>query len=103
MKVVKESVQEILASPDYRVTIEGHTDNIPIRLSAGKRYRDNMDLSFLRAKAIAGILAEQGVPLENISVIGYGETHPIASNNTGEGRAKNRRVEIKLTPKDKEL
>ncbi len=102
MKVVKESVQEILASPDYRVMIEGHTDNIPIKLSAGKRYRDNMDLSFLRAKAIANILVEQGVPLENISVIGYGETHPIASNDTGEGRAKNRRVEIKLTPKDKE-
>jgi flagellar motor protein MotB len=103
MKVVKESVQEILASPENRVRIEGHTDNVPIRLVAGKKYTNNMDLSFLRAKALAGILVEHGVPLENISVIGYGETHPIASNATVEGRAKNRRVEIKLISGNKEF
>ena len=103
MKTVKESVRDILASPDYRVIIEGHTDNMPVRLSSGKQYRDNLDLSFLRAKAIANIMVKYGISRERISVIGYGDTRPIASNETNGGRAKNRRVEIKLIPEDKEF
>ncbi|GBD95376.1 MAG TPA: OmpA family protein [Nitrospirae bacterium] len=103
MNAVKESVRDILASPDYRVIIEGHTDNMPIKLSSGKQYRDNLDLSFLRAKAIANILVKYGISRERISVIGYGDTRPIASNETNEGRAKNRRVEVKLIPEDKEF
>jgi flagellar motor protein MotB len=103
VNVVKESVREILASPDHRVSIEGHTDNIPIRITSGKRYTDNRGLSYLRAKTIAGILVKNGIPPEQISVIGYGDTRPIASNGTEEGRAKNRRVEIKLIPEKKEF
>jgi outer membrane protein OmpA-like peptidoglycan-associated protein len=57
-----------------------------------------MDLSFLRAKAIANILVFHGLSPDRISVIGYGDTHPIDSNDTEEGRAKNRRVEVKLVP-----
>jgi outer membrane protein OmpA-like peptidoglycan-associated protein len=98
MNTVNNMVHDILAFPDYRVIVEGHTDNIPIRTSAERRFRDNMDLSFFRAKAIANILVEQGVLSERISVIGYGETRPVASNETGDGRAKNRRVEVKLVP-----
>ena len=100
---VKVLLPEIMASPDYRVMIEGHTDNMPIKTSAGRRYRDNMELSFLRAKAVADILIENGIALERISVIGYGDTRPIASNETSEGRVKNRRVEIKLVPADREF
>ena len=103
VNVVKESVREISASPDHRVRIEGHTDNIPIRITSGKQYTDNMGLSYLRATTIAGILVKYGIPPEQISVIGYGDTRPIASNDTKEGRAKNRRVEIKLIPEKKEL
>ena len=103
MNAVKESVRDILASPDHRVIIEGHTDNMPVRSFSGKRYRDNLDLSFLRAKAIANILVKYGISRERISVIGYGDTRPIASNETDGGRAKNRRVEIKLIPEDKEF
>ncbi|MEN8262753.1 MAG: OmpA family protein [Nitrospirota bacterium] len=103
VNVVKESVREISASPEHSVSIEGHTDNIPIKISSGRRYADNMDLSYLRAKTIAGILIKYGIPPEQISVIGYGDTRPIASNDTEEGRAKNRRVEIKLIPEKKEL
>ncbi len=62
-----------------------------------------MDLSFLRAKAVAGILVKYGISPERISVTGYGDTRPIASNETDEGRAKNRRVEVKLIPEDKEF
>ena len=100
---VKELVRDISRSPDHRVVIEGHTDNIPIKSSSAAWYRDNMDLSFLRAKAVADLLVSNGISLERISVIGYGDTRPIASNETAEGRAKNRRVEVKLIPKDKEF
>ncbi len=103
MNTVKELVQDILSSPGYRVIIEGHTDNIPIRSSKGNRYIDNMELSFLRAKAVAKVLVEEGVSTERISVIGYGDTRPKTSNDTKEDRAKNRRVEVKLVPDDKEL
>lgn len=96
MKTVHEIVPDILSYPEYDLVIEGHTDNIPIRSTAGKGYKDNMELSFLRAKAVAGMLADNGVPSERITVVSYGETRPIASNDTPEGRARNRRVEIKL-------
>jgi flagellar motor protein MotB len=98
---VQELIPDIMASPDHRVIIDGHTDNlIP---STGKRYIDNMELSYLRAKAVALILAENGILPGRISVIGYGDTRPVASNETIEGRAKNRRVEVKLIPGDKEF
>jgi flagellar motor protein MotB len=92
---------DIKASPGHRVVIEGHTDNI--RPSSGKKYMDNIELSFLRANAVALQLVKSGVALDRISVIGYGDTHPIASNNTSEGRARNRRVEVKLVPGDRDF
>lgn len=101
MNAVNELVPDILESIDHRVIIEGHTDNIPIKSSTEIPYRNNMDLSLLRAKAVALILEKYGISLARISVIGYGDTRPIASNETEEGRAKNRRVEVKLISKDK--
>lgn len=91
---IENLVQEIAAFPNSRILIEGHTDNIP----TGKSGSDNMDLSLRRAKAIANILVLHGIPKDRISVTGYGDTQPITSNNTEEGRAKNRRVEVKLLP-----
>ncbi len=96
--IVDKLVKEITAFPDSRIVIEGHTDNIP----TGNLHRDNMDLSLRRAKTIANILVSHGIPLERISVMGYGDTRPISTNNTEAGRAKNRRVEVKLMPKEGE-
>jgi len=100
---VNELVQKISASPSHYVVIEGHTDNIPIKAYPGMKYQDNMDLSFLRANAIARILVENGISRERISVVGYGDTRPVASNDSNEGRARNRRVEVKLMPGEKEF
>jgi flagellar motor protein MotB len=100
---VADLVPDIMASPDYSVRIEGHTDNIPIAASTGKRYTDNMELSFLRAKAVSQILVKDGISPERISVVGYGDTRPVESNETEEGRIKNRRVEVKLVPQGKEF
>ena len=91
---IEKIVREISASPNSRILIEGHTDNIP----TGKPGSDNMDLSLRRAKAIANILVIHGIPKDRIAVTGHGETRPIATNGTEEGRAKNRRVEVKLLP-----
>jgi flagellar motor protein MotB len=87
---------DIKTSPGHRVVIEGHTDNI--KPSSGRKYMDNIELSFLRANAVALQLVKSGIGLERISVIGYGDTRPIASNETSEGRARNRRVEVRLVP-----
>lgn len=96
LSMIENFVGEISASPGSRVIIEGHTDNIP----TGKLHIDNMDLSIRRARAIADILVSHGISPDRMSVIGYGDAHPVDSNDTEEGRAKNRRVEVKLTPKE---
>lgn len=89
---IEKLVNEISVFPDSHILIEGHTDNIP----TGKLHSDNTDLSLRRAKTIANLLISKGIPRERISVNGYGDTRPIDTNSTEEGRARNRRVEVKL-------
>ena len=82
---------------DVQIGVEGHTDNVPMKES--EKMKDNWDLSVLRATSISRILIKQGgISDKRISAVGRGETMPIASNDTPEGRAKNRRTEIILTP-----
>lgn len=103
INTVRELIPEILAAPDHRVVIEGHTDNMPIRSSAGTHSMDNMQLSFMRAKAVADILIANSISPSRISITGYGDTRPLVSNETPEGRMKNRRVEVRLVPEDREF
>lgn len=93
---IEKLISKISVFPNSIIIIEGHTDNIP----TGKLHKGNMELSIRRAKAIANILISRGIPQERISVIGYGDTRPIDTNNTEEGRAANRRVEVKLMLKE---
>ncbi|MBA2483168.1 MAG: OmpA family protein [Nitrosomonas sp.] len=93
---IENMVKEISAYPSSRIIIEGHTDSIPTKTTTGMQYRDNMGLSLLRARAIANILVRHGISLDRMSIVGYGDTRPVSSNKTEEGRAKNRRVEVKL-------
>ena len=84
------------------VLIEGHTDNVPY--SANGNIQDNWDLSTKRATAIVNILIEnKSIPKDNLTAAGRGEFAPIATNDTSEGRAKNRRIEVILTPKLDEI
>lgn len=96
LSTIEKFLGEISASQGSRVIIEGHTDNIP----TGKLNIDNKDLSLRRARAIADILVARGISADRISAVGYGDTHPIDSNDTEQGRAKNRRVEVKLMPRE---
>jgi outer membrane protein OmpA-like peptidoglycan-associated protein len=77
--------------PDTTVDVIGHTDNTG---SAGY----NQDLSARRAQAVAGVLLEQGVSPARVRAFGRGESEPVASNLTPEGRQQNRRVEIIIRP-----
>ncbi len=77
-------------NPDLKVKIEGHTDN------AGDD-ATNMTLSTDRAEAVKAYFVSKGISEDRITVEGFGETTPIADNNTAAGRVKNRRVEIKVT------
>lgn len=83
--------------PDQPIGVEGHTDNVPIKHSG---WASNQALSLARANAVANYLSQNlGIDPDRLIVIGYGEDRPIASNETAEGKSKNRRVEIILLPK----
>jgi outer membrane protein OmpA-like peptidoglycan-associated protein len=77
--------------PETRIIVEGHTD------SKGKDDY-NLELSRKRAQAVRDYLVRQGVGPERMEVLAFGKTQPIASNDTEEGRERNRRVEIKIQP-----
>jgi flagellar motor protein MotB len=98
-KALKEAARMIHASyPGNDIEVRGHTDNVPIHYSS---YKSNWDLSCARAASVVRYLAEsEGFPAEKLHVTGYGDTRPVASNDTAEGRRKNRRAEIvvRLTP-----
>jgi chemotaxis protein MotB len=87
---------------DIDVLIEGHTDNVPLRSTIN--FKDNWDLSTERAANIVRILSDLSkVSPKRLTAAGRSEYMPKASNDTPEGRAKNRRTEIILTPKLDEL
>ncbi len=81
----------------FNVGIEGYTDNIPIKHS---HWKSNWELSTTRALSVLHFLVkEKGISPERLSAIGFGEYRPVDSNDTREGRALNRRVEIVIQPK----
>jgi len=89
-------------NPDIAVLIEGHTDNDPF--SSRGQIANNWDLSTKRATAIVQILSENtAISPESLTAAGRGEFAPIASNETTEGKSKNRRIEVVLTPKLDEI
>jgi chemotaxis protein MotB len=103
-KAVVEVGKVLAQNPDITVLIEGHTDNDKILGNIGGGIESNWDLSTKRATAIVNILAENaGIRKQNLTAAGRGEFAPIMTNDTPEGKAKNRRIEIILTPKLDEI
>ncbi len=95
-KAVVELANVLKDNNDIEVLIEGHTDNVPYR--SNNSIIDNWDLSTKRATAIVRILLNNRVNPKNITAAGKGEYVPLATNNTAQGKAKNRRIEVILTP-----
>lgn len=101
-KAVKQLGQVLAENPDIAVLIEGHTDNVPYNGSG--QLKDNWDLSTKRATSIVQILRENsGIDPQNLTAAGRGEFAPVATNETAQGKAKNRRIEVILTPKLDEI
>ena len=102
-RIAIEQLGSVLVdNPEIAVLIEGHTDNDPF--SSGGQIANNWDLSTKRATAIVQILSENAsINPESLTAAGRGEYAPIASNDDTEGKAKNRRIEVILTPKLDEI
>ncbi len=101
-QAVKQLGSVLAENPEIAILIEGHTDNVPYKGNA--QLSGNWDLSTKRATAIVNILRENNaINPENLTAAGRGEFVPVASNDSAEGRAKNRRIEVILTPKLDEI
>jgi outer membrane protein OmpA-like peptidoglycan-associated protein len=85
--IIEQIVQMLKSNPDLKIGVEGHTDNVGTPAS-------NKTLSEARAKSVVSSIVAQGITAERLSPAGYGQDKPIGDNNTEEGRAKNRRVEL---------
>lgn len=106
---VLEEVREVLKGTAGNIAVEGHTDNLPIRTA---RFRSNFELSSSRAVSVASELMRGGdLDAKRFQVKGFADNKPLASNDSDEGRARNRRVEIvvrqslddELTDEDKQI
>lgn len=101
-QAVRQLGDVLAENPDIDILIEGHTDNVPYKGNA--QLSGNWDLSTKRATAIVNILRENNaIDPQHLTAAGRGEFAPIASNDTAEGKAKNRRIEVVLTPKLDEI
>ena len=89
--VLRKVGRRLLELP-HSIAVEGHTDNVPV----ARRYPSNWELAAARASSVVRLLADLGVEPDRLKVVSRGEFMPVASNDTTEGRAKNRRIEIQL-------
>jgi chemotaxis protein MotB len=100
-EALKKLGEVLNKNQDIDISIEGHTDNVPIKTAI---YKDNWDLSTARANNVVRLLSgEYGMDAHRLTASGRGEFYPVADNTTTEGKAKNRRTEIVLSPKLDEL
>lgn len=95
-KTAIAEVGQVLATiPKRTFQVEGHTDNVPINSA---QYPSNWELAAARSITVLKAMVEAGLPAERISAASFGETHPVAANDTKESKAQNRRIEIIIVP-----
>ncbi len=98
-KKVLDKVSDVLKDvKGRRISVEGHTDDVPISRAARDRFPSNWELSAARASTVVRYLVERGVPPEKLSAVGYSMFAPVAANDSEDNRRLNRRIEIVLTP-----
>lgn len=88
-----KKVVPFLLDSEYRITVTGHTDNIPISTA---RFPSNWELSSARAGSVVRYFESQGVSSKRLVATGHADTRPLTDNDTAEGRSQNRRVELIL-------
>ena len=85
------AIADVLAPTDFPITIEGHTDNVPINTL---QFPSNWELSAVRATTVLRLFVDSGVAPDRLTAIGFADTRPVEPNLLADGRARNRRVEI---------
>jgi chemotaxis protein MotB len=96
-QALNQYVPQLQGLHDAKVVVYGYTDNLPVGAPLQRAgIANNIDLSSRRADNVVAYLQSQGVNPSIISAKGFGDTHPVAGNDTPDGRAKNRRIEILL-------
>jgi len=99
LKVLRQVGEILQGVADKQIRVEGHTDNVPISPRLRSLYPSNWELSAARALNVVHFLEDAvGIPPERLFAAAFGEHQPVASNQTGEGRARNRRIQIVLVP-----
>ncbi len=96
LRVLNEKIKKY---PERIVSLEGHTDNVPISERLLDIYPSNWELSSARAASAAKFMIAEGIDINRIRIVGHSDMVPVASNETEEGRERNRRLEIRLYPK----
>ncbi len=96
-EVLAQLVDELEDIP-YQILVFGNTDNVPVGPGLVDRYPNNWYLAGARAAAVVTYMHEEGIPASQLVPVSWGDTQPIASNDTAEGRSENRRIEVRLRP-----
>ncbi len=96
---VLTAVGQVLTQVDNPIQIEGYTDDVPIKSPV---FPSNWELSAARASSVVRLFEENGVDPERMVAVGYGENHPVDSNDTAEGRSRNRRVTVMILNEEQE-
>jgi len=99
-RVVIRKVAERLKTVTHRVEVQGHSDNVPVSGRLASRYGSNWELAVARASQVVRLFESSGVEPGRMVAISFGEHAPVGENATPEGRARNRRIEIRLIPVD---
>ena len=97
VKVITKVSTKLKGIP-HQVIVAGFTDNVPIKGGLAKIYPTNWELAGARAASVVRVLEAAGVDSKKMTAVSYGDNEPVASNKTAEGRAQNRRIEIRLRP-----
>lgn len=95
---VLQRVSEQLKETSYQIVVTGHSDDRPIGPGLVARYPTNWELSGARAASVVRLFQETGVAAARLMAVGMADNRPVAPNDTPEGRARNRRIEIRLRP-----
>jgi chemotaxis protein MotB len=96
-RVLAKLAAELRAAP-YQILVQGHTDGVAIRGALAQRFPTNWELAAIRAARVVRALEAHGVEPARLAAVSLGEHQPVASNESPEGRAENRRIEIRLIP-----
>jgi chemotaxis protein MotB len=96
-ELIAELTAEIKHQP-YQIAVLGFTDNVPVGANMQAQFPSNWEVAGARAASVVRLMQAEGVPPAQLVAVSRGENQPIASNDTAEGRAQNRRIDVRIRP-----